>query len=405
MNIEKIKKDFNIFKNNPDLVYLDSAATSFTPNIVVDAMDDYYYNYRANTSRGVYELSETATTKYEQSREKVAKFICAKTSEIIFTSGTTASINTISFGIKKELHPDSEILVTASEHHSNLVPWQRLVSKNRFSILRLNEEGKIDLTHFKKKITKNTKILALAHVSNVLGTIHPIKQLINIAKKINPEIITVIDGAQSIPHIKIDVKDLGCDFFVFSAHKMCGPTGVGVLYGKKKQLENLTPLFSGGDMIDEVSFSKTTFAKLPKRLEAGTQNIAGVIGLGTAIDYLENLNLEKIRAHETKLLAYLQDSLSENFGDKITIFGPKNISKRSGVLSFSFEKYHPHDIASILDTYAKICVRAGNHCAMPLHTDVLQVVATTRVSFYFYNTKSDIDMFIEGLKEVKRILK
>ncbi len=405
MIIDKIKKDFQIFKNNPNLIYLDSAATSLTPDLVVDTMNDYYYNYNANISRGVYKLSEIATDKYEQAREKVAKFIGASSSQIIFTSGTTASINTIAFGLMRKISKDSKIAITASEHHSNFVPWQRLVSKDRLSIIKLNKNGYIDLEDFKEKITSKTSLLTISHVSNVLGTINPIKKLVNIAKQINPEIIVIVDGAQSTPHMSIDIQDLDCDFFVFSAHKMCGPTGVGVIYGKKELLEQLTPMFSGGNMTDKVSFTETTFTQIPQKLEAGTPNIAGVIGLGAAVEYLKNIGLDNIKTHEAELLLYTQQKLYKTFGNDIIIFGPSNIKDRSGVLSFTFKNYHPHDIASILDSYSNICVRAGNHCAMPLHTNVLCVVATTRISFYIYNTEYDVDKLIEGLKEVKKILK
>lgn len=404
MNIDIIKKDFQIFKNKPNLVYLDSAATSLTPDSVVAAMNNYYYNYNANTSRGVYKLSEIATNKFEQAREKVAKFIGTNSSQIIFTSGTTASINIVAFGLATEISNNDEIAITASEHHSNFVPWQRLAKKDKFSIIKLDENGHINLKDFKNKITSNTKILAISHVSNVLGTIHPIKKLINIAKQINPKIIVIVDGAQSIPHIAINVEDLNCDFFVFSAHKMCGPTGVGVLYGKKELLKKLTPLFTGGNMINEVTFKKTNFAQIPYRLEAGTSNIAGVIGTGAAVDYLKSIGLNNIKTHEANLLSYTKQKLHKTFGNEITIFGPKDVKNRSGVLSFTFKNYHPHDIASILDLHNNICVRAGNHCAMPLHTDVLCVIATTRISFYIYNTKHDVDKLIKGLKEVKKIL-
>ncbi len=406
INIEKIKKDFQIFKNQPDLVYLDSGATSFTPDTVVKSMDKYYYECKANTSRGVYELSEKATQKYEKVRQKVKNFINANDeNEIVFTSGTTASINLVAFGLKDTLGRDDEILITASEHHANLIPWQRLVSDGNLKVLNVSSAGEIDLDEFKSKISKKTKVLAISHVSNVLGTIYPVKKLMKIAKKINPQIITLVDGAQSVPHIKTDVLDLDCDFLAFSAHKMCGPTGVGVLYGKKHQLEKLIPIFTGGDMIEEVTFKKSTFTQIPHRLEAGSANISGVIGLGSAIDYIESIGTENIRNHETKLLAYTIDKLKETFGDEIEIFGPIDTKNRSGVISFKFKSYHPHDIASILDSYSNVCVRAGNHCAMPLHNEVLRVLATTRASFYFYNTQKDADTLVDGLKKIEQILK
>ncbi len=406
INTEKIKKDFQIFKNQPDLVYLDSGATSFTPDTVIKSMDKYYYEYRANTSRGVYELSEKATQKYEEVRQKVKNFINANDeNEIVFTSGTTASINLVAFGLKDTLKHDDEILITASEHHANLIPWQRLVSDGNLKVLNVSSAGEIDLDEFKSKISKKTKVLAISHVSNVLGTIYPVKKLIKIAKKINPQIITLVDGAQSVPHIKTDVLDLDCDFLAFSAHKMCGPTGVGVLYGKKHKLEKLIPIFTGGDMIEEVTFKKSTFTQIPHRLEAGSANISGVIGLGSAIDYTESIGIENIRNHETKLLAYTIDKLKETFGDEIEIFGPIDTKNRSGVISFKFKSYHPHDIASILDSYSNVCVRAGNHCAMPLHNEVLRVLATTRASFYFYNTQKDANTLVDGLKKIEQILK
>ncbi len=405
MDTTNLKKDFALLRNNPDLIYLDSAASSLTPDTVVEAMNAYYHTYRANIARGVYALSEKATQEYERVRENVADFIGATDStEIIFTSGTTMSINMIAFGLTQTIENTDHIALSAMEHHANFIPWQRIVAKDRFDIISLDADGRIDEDDFTKTISSKTKILALPVVSNVLGTINPIKKLIQKARAINPDIIVVVDAAQAVPHLAIDVVDLDCDFLVFSAHKMCGPTGVGVLWGKKERLEQLTPLFTGGEMIAEVTRTHTTFTTLPHRLEAGTPNIAGVIGLGTAIDYLQSIGMDAIREHDQSLLTTALDALTESFGDDLTIFGPKDPHSRSSTLSFTYKNYHPHDIAAILDRNRNIALRAGNHCAMPLHIDVLGVSATARASFYFYNDTTDIDALISGLRDVDAVL-
>lgn len=400
------KKDFTILRNNPDLVYLDSTNTSLTPDSVVKKINEYYFNYNANVGRGIYAISEKATTEYELTRKKVAQFINAETNEVIFTSGTTMSLNTVSHGLSHLVKKSENVITTAMEHHANFIPWQQLAKnkKSDFRVINIDKEGKLDLEDLKNKINENTKIFSLTYVSNVLGTINPVKEIINEIRKINPETIIVVDAAQAAPHVKIDVKELDCDFLAFSSHKMLGPTGVGVLYGKLEKLEKIKPLFTGGEMINEVTCQQSTFAELPHRLEAGTPNIADVIAFKEAVNYLENVGFENIKKYEQKLVEYTFKKLEEEFGDDVKIFGPKNVEDHSGSISFTFKKYHPHDIAAILDQEKNVCIRVGMHCAMPLHREFLNVPATARVSFYLYNDESDIDKFIKGLKRVKDIL-
>lgn len=413
MHISQIKKEFAIFENQPDLVYLDSAATSLTPRCVVDKITEYYEHYNANIARGVYDMSERATAAYEESRDTVAQFVGAQSDEIIFTSGATMSLNMIARGLGDIAKPHSNIVVTAMEHHANFVPWQRAAQVitpdattqdlDAFRVIDVTSDGTIDCDDFERKVNKNTTVLALTHTSNVLGTVNPIKELIARAKKINPEIITVVDAAQSAAHRQLDVNDLDCDFLALSAHKMYGPTGVGVLYGKKKQLERLAPLFTGGEMVDTVTQNETTFKPLPHRLEAGTPNIADVIALGEAIHFIKKIGFSAIQKHDQDLTAYAREMLHKNFGNTVTIYGPTSSEERSSIISFSFKGIHPHDIAAILDSEAHTAIRAGQHCTMPLHLTVLGIEATARASFGIYNTKKDIDVFIDGLKKAQNI--
>jgi len=412
INLKDIKNQFPIFKHQPGLVYLDSTATSLKPKIVIDKINEYYSEYSANVFRGIYPMSEKATAEFEETRGVVSKFINANNSrEIIFTRNATESLNLLAYSLgRKIINPGDEIVTTIMEHHSNFVPWQVLAEEvgATFKIIDIDEDGNLEFKIqnselLKQIITKKTKILTLTYVSNVLGTINPIKEIISIAKSINPNIIAIIDAAQAVPHLKIDVQDLGADFIVFSSHKMLGPTGVGVLWGKEKILKDMYPFMYGGDMIDEVYVDRTTFKDVPHKFEAGTPAIGEVIAFKESIKFLEKIGMNNILEHEKKLTDFAINRLIDTFGQSIKIYGPKKIEDRGGIISFSFDKFHPHDIAQILADQG-ICVRAGHHCAMPLHTR-LKVQATVRASFYIYNDAKDVEKLVEGLKKVKNILK
>ncbi len=407
MNIDKIKREYDIFLRDEQLVYLDSCATALTPRSVITKILEYYNSYNANIARGTYKTGTRATEEYELARKSIANFIYANSSdEIVFTSGTTMSLNMIAHGLSHIITKDNNIITTAMEHHANFIPWQQVCdnAKADFRIAPLTNDGQIDVNKLLDLIDKNTKIVSLVHVSNVLGTINPVKEIIQKIRVKNPNTITVVDAAQSVAHFPISVIDLDCDFLTFSMHKLFGPTGVGVLYGKKEKLELLTPLLTGGEMIDEVTTTCTTFRELPHRLEAGTPNISGVIASREAIDYTNSFLFSEIRTHEKELLQYCLDCFEKEFGNDIKVFGPKDLKLRSGAISFTFKNYHPHDIASILDNEKRVAIRAGQHCTMPLHNEILGVNATARVSFSIYNIKEDIDKLIEGLKEVDKIL-
>ena len=399
MNIQGIRELFPILHqevNGRPLVYLDSAATSQKPVQVIEAIDRYYREYNSNVHRGVHTLGTRATDGYEGAREKVRKFINANSiEEVIFTRGTTTAINTIaaSYG-RDNLKQGDEIVITYMEHHANIIPWQQLAKQTGATLkyIPLLEDGSISLTDAEETITENTKIVSVMQVSNVLGAINPVKEIANIAHKNGA--IMIVDGAQAAPHMRIDVQDLDCDFFAFSGHKMCGPTGIGVLYGKKQLLENMEPVETGGEMIDFVNLYESTWKELPWKFEAGTPVIAGAIGLGTAIDFLNEIGLENIEAHEHKLAEYAMNRMSEIEG--LTIFGPK---QRAGLVTFNIEDVHPHDVATVLDAEG-IAVRAGHHCAQPL-MKWLKVSATARASFYLYNTEEEIDKLVEGLIKTK----
>jgi cysteine desulfurase / selenocysteine lyase len=408
IDVQAIRKDFPIFQKHPELVYLDSGATSLKPQPVIDKLIEYYTDYTANVFRGVYKASERATKEYEESRDVVAKYINAPfTEEVIFTRNSTESFNLIAYALGRELiDAESEVVTTVMEHHSNFVPWQQLAFENNatFKVLEVDEEGFLaNLDQLDQIITEKTKLFAFTYVSNVLGTINPVKEIIQKVKQINPNVIVVIDGAQAIPHLKIDVQELGCDFFVASSHKMFGPTGIGILWGKYKLLDEMYPFQYGGEMIEKVAISETTFQKPPHKFEAGTPDIAGVIALKEAIRYLEQIGFDNIREHEEMLTAYAIKRLNSEFRNDIRIFGPKDIKKRGGIIAFTFGNVHPHDIAQILDEN-NISIRAGHHCAQPLHGH-LGVAATARVTLHVYNEKSDIDKLVEGLKKVKQVFK
>lgn len=397
---KKLKKDFPIFKYNKNLVYLDNAATSQKPKQVINSLTRFYSKDYANIHRGVYKLSEKATELYLKSKKIISEFINADSEkEIIFTKNTTESLNLLSYvlpSILKKSRTKKEIVLTEMEHHSNLIPWQKLAKRNNMKLkfIKMNNNFSLDLKDAKKKITKKTDILAITHISNSLGVINPVKEIIKIAKKKNKNILTIVDAAQSVPHIKVDVRDLGCDFLAFSGHKILGPTGIGVLYGKKDLLEKLSPFLFGGEMIKKVTYKNAEWAEIPKKFEAGTPNIAGAISLGTAIKYIENIGIENIEIWERKLIAYAIKKLNKM--PEVKVY---NSSKNSlGILSFNIQGVHPHDVASLLDKKG-ITIRAGHHCNMPLMKK-LKISGTCRISFYFYNTFEDIDKFVNELKKV-----
>ncbi|AYK65216.1 cysteine desulfurase [Bacillus subtilis subsp. subtilis] len=399
MNITDIREQFPILHqqvNGHDLVYLDSAATSQKPRAVIETLDKYYNQYNSNVHRGVHTLGTRATDGYEGAREKVRKFINAKSmAEIIFTKGTTTSLNMVALSYARaNLKPGDEVVITYMEHHANIIPWQQAVKATGATLkyIPLQEDGTISLEDVRETVTSNTKIVAVSHVSNVLGTVNPIKEMAKIAHD-NGAVI-VVDGAQSTPHMKIDVQDLDCDFFALSSHKMCGPTGIGVLYGKKALLENMEPAEFGGEMIDFVGLYESTWKELPWKFEAGTPIIAGAIGLGAAIDFLEAIGLDEISRHEHKLAAYALERFRQL--DGVTVYGPE---ERAGLVTFNLDDVHPHDVATVLDAEG-IAVRAGHHCAQPL-MKWLDVTATARASFYLYNTEEEIDKLVEALQKTK----
>ncbi|WHY97281.1 cysteine desulfurase [Peribacillus simplex] len=402
MNPYEIRKLFPILDqevNGQPLVYLDSAATSQKPAAVIEAIEQYYRGYNSNVHRGVHTLGTKATDAYEGAREKVRKFINASsTEEIIFTRGTTTSLNTVarSYG-GANIKEGDEIVISYMEHHSNIIPWQQL-AKEKGAVLKyipLQEDCTISLDDVRATITDATKIVSIMQVSNVLGVINPVKEIAKIAHEHGA--VMIVDGAQSTPHLKVDVRDLDCDFFAFSGHKMVGPTGIGVLYGKKELLEKMEPIEFGGEMIDFVGLHESTWKELPWKFEGGTPIIAGAIGLGAAIDFLEEIGLDNIERHEHKLAAYAMEKMSAVEG--LTIFGPKDAEKRAGVITFNINDVHPHDVATVLDADG-IAVRAGHHCAQPL-MKWLDVSSTARASFYLYNTEEDIDKLVSGLVKTK----
>jgi cysteine desulfurase / selenocysteine lyase len=399
MDIKDIRSQFPILDqqvNGKPLVYLDSAATSQKPIRVIETLEKYYKEYNSNVHRGVHTLGTKATDGYEGAREKVRRFINASSmEEVIFTRGTTTALNMIAAGYGREkLSAEDEIVITYMEHHSNIIPWQQVARKTGATLkyIPLQEDGTISIEEARKTITSNTKIVSVMYVSNVLGSVNPIKEITKIAHENGA--IMVVDGAQAAPHMKVDVQELDCDFFAFSGHKMCGPTGIGVLYGKKQHLENMEPVEFGGEMIDFVQLQESTWKELPWKFEAGTPIIAGAIGLGAAIDFLNEIGLDSIQAHDEKLAKYASERMSEIEGLKI--YGPKH---RTGLVTFTMDDVHPHDVATVLDADG-IAVRAGHHCAQPL-MKWLKVSATARASFYLYNTEEEIDLLVEGLIKTK----
>ncbi|MFP3715278.1 cysteine desulfurase [Bacillus safensis] len=399
MNIKDVREQFPILHqqvNGHDLVYLDSAATSQKPRVVIDAMNEYYRSYNSNVHRGVHTLGTKATDAYEGAREKVRAFIRASSvQEIIFTRGTTTALNTVAISYARaNLKEGDEIVITHMEHHANIIPWQQAAKATGATLkyIPLQEDGTLSLEDVKQTITHQTKIVSVTHVSNVLGTINPIKEIAKIAH--DHGAIIVVDGAQSTPHMQIDVQDLDCDFFAFSGHKMCGPTGIGVLYGKKDLLNNMEPAEFGGEMIDFVDLYDSTWKELPWKFEAGTPIIAGAVGLGKAIDFLNDIGMEEVSRYEHQLATYALERFKEL--DGATVYGPQH---RAGLVTFNLDDVHPHDASTVLDTEG-VAIRAGHHCAQPL-MKWLGVSATARASFYLYNTEEEIDQLIAALRKTK----
>ena len=396
-----IRKDFPIFKNNPDLIYFDNAATTQKPISVIRGISDFYENDNSNIHRGIYDLAASTTQKYELVRQKVANFIGAETPQnIVYTSGTTAGINLVANSfLAKRLLPGDEVLISAMEHHANLIPWQ-MVCKSKgasLKIIPINQDGTIKKDRYKSLLTSKTKMIALPHISNSLGTINPIAEMIEIAHEKN--IPVLIDGAQSVAHYEIDLKTLNADFFVFSGHKIFGPTGTGILYGKTEHLSSMQPVIFGGDMIQNVTFDSSTFLDPPQRFEAGTTNVAGIIGLGYAIDYISQFNKEDILSYLKHLRTYTINKMLEIKG--LELVG--SIDHSTAIISFIMKGIHPHDIATILGV-EKIAVRAGNHCTQPT-MDFLKLPGTTRASFTIYNTPFEVDKLIEALKGIQQFFK
>ena len=401
-NIDSIRKDFPILDakiNGHNLIYLDNAATSQTPNCVIDSISDYYKNLNSNIHRGVHFLSQKATEKYENAREKFKEHLNASsTKEIIFTSGTTHSINLVANGFTNSLKSGDEIIVSQLEHHSNIVPWQMLCEKTGalMKVIPMNNLGELNINAYEALLTNKTKVVFVNHVSNALGTVNPIEQIIEKAHQYGAKVL--IDGAQAVPHFHVDVKKLDVDFYVCSAHKLCGPTGVGILYGKQEILEELPPYQGGGEMIDEVTFEKTTYADLPNKFEPGTPNIAGVIASGVALDYINNIGLANIKKYEDELLVYATEKLKEIEGVKI--YGESK--NKTSVISFNIGNIHPYDIGSVIDNLG-VAVRTGHHCAQPI-MDYFKIPGTIRVSFCFYNNFEEIDILMDSLKKAVQML-
>jgi cysteine desulfurase/selenocysteine lyase len=406
VNSYELRNDFPIFKkkiNGKDLVYLDNASTTQKPYSVINSITDFYSNYNSNIHRAVYQLAEEATELYEQSRKKIANFINVRPEEIIFTRNTTESINLIAHSwARSNLKKDDVIAITEIEHHSNIVPWQILCQEigTRLEYVGIDESGFLDIEYLIELISsRKVKLVSISHMSNVLGTIVPIERIVKTAHQY--DIPVIVDGAQSVPHMPVDVKKLDCDFLVFSAHKMLGPTGVGVLYAKKELLEKMKPFMAGGDMIKEVFKFHTNYNEVPYKFEAGTPNIADVVGFGAAVEYLEKIGMENIRNHEIYLTEYALESMQSL--KHITIYGPMDSKFRGGVISFNIADIHPHDLATIMNDHG-IAIRSGHHCAQVL-MQRLDVPATSRASFYIYNTKEEIDKFVNAINEAGRIFK
>ncbi len=403
-DVQKIRAQFPILSqtvNGKPLVYFDNGATSQKPQVVIDSIVDYYSKYNANIHRGVHTLSQLATDAYEQARNKIQKHFNAKQPyEIIFTSGTTESINLVANGFASLVEKNDEIVISALEHHSNIVPWQMMCEKTGavLKVIPMDSNGELIMSEYEKLLSNKTKLVCCNHISNALGTLNPIKEIIKKAHAVGAAVL--IDGAQSCPHLQPDVQALDVDFYVTSAHKMCGPTGVGMLYGKEEWLRKLPPYKGGGEMIATVTFEKTTYADLPHKFEAGTPNICGGIAFGAAIDYMNEVGFDNIAKHEHELLVYGTQKLQEIEG--VTIYGPSDLTKKASVISFNIENIHPYDIGTIIDKLG-IAVRTGHHCAQPI-MDFFKIPGTLRASFAFYNTKVEIDIFVAAVIKAKMML-
>ncbi|MBP9727998.1 MAG: aminotransferase class V-fold PLP-dependent enzyme [Candidatus Moranbacteria bacterium] len=404
MKLSEVKKFFPLFTNHPDLVYLDSAATALKPESVLLAQNQYYTHFSANTARGIYPMAEQATEAFEKTRTTVASFIGARPEEIIFTSGTTASLNLVADLLSSRITAQKNIVVTALEHHSNFLPWKELARKTGATLrtIPITAQGELDETTLATLISNETSVVALSAVSNVLGIINPVKTIIQKIRALSSEVIVVVDAAQAIGHMPVDVTTWDADFVAFSGHKLLGPTGTGILFGKQSLLETLRPVSFGGGMVLDACATDTLYKESPACFEAGTQNIAGFIGLGAAIEFIETIGLDTIHAHENALALYTIRRLKEEFDEAVHIIGETNPSKKSGIVSFVLEGIHPHDTAQLLGE-RNICVRAGLQCASPLH-ESLHLSASTRISLSLYNTEDDIEKLIVGLKEVRSIL-
>ena len=407
-DVERIRKDFPILKRKVSggkpLVYLDNAATTQKPLAVIDSIHDYYMNYNSNIHRAVHQLAEEATLAFEKTREKVARFVNARsTEEIIFTRNATEAINLVAYSWgRANIKRDDRIVISEIEHHSNIVPWQILATEKGANLdyIGVDDSGYLKMHEYEKYLASGkVKLVSVSHMSNVLGTIIPVNDIVKMSHE--KGIPVLVDGAQSVPHMKVDVQEMGCDFMAFSAHKMLGPTGVGILYVKKELLEKMPPFMGGGDMIKEVHKYETRYNDLPYKFEGGTPNIADVIGFAAAIDYLNNLGMDKVRQHEIELTKYALDNISKVKG--ITLYGPPDPSHRGGVVSFNIGDIHPHDLATIMNDHG-VAIRSGHHCAQVL-MERLDVAATSRASFYIYNTKEEIDTFIGALHEARRLFK
>ena len=404
-DVARIRQDFPILgrqvRGKP-LVYLDNAATSQKPQVVIDALTHYYENYNANVHRGIHTLSDEATDAYEQARLKVARFIKARSPRgVVFVRNATEAINLVAMAwARKRLKPGDEILLTRMEHHSNLIPWQLVARETgaKLRFIHMNVDGTVNLPHADELVNDRTRLVALSHMSNVLGTINPVRQLADLAHARGA--LLLADGAQSVPHMPVDVGELGCDFLAFSGHKMLGPTGIGVLYAREELLEEMDPFMGGGNMIMEVTCDSATWNDIPYKFEAGTPNVAGAIGLGVAIDYLNRLGMENVRQHEIELTTYALEKLAEV--KDLMVFGAKDPQIRGGVISFNFLDVHPHDVGTILDQEG-VAIRAGHHCCQPL-MNWLDVPATARASFYIYNTRDEVDVLVAALNKAKEVM-
>lgn len=403
LDLNTIRADFPILSrkvNGQDLVYLDNAATSQTPTQVIDVIADYYQSYNANIHRGVHTLSQEATDKFEQARQSIQNhFNIRKSHEVIFTSGTTHSINLVAFGFGTILDPGDEVIVSTLEHHANIVPWQMMCERSGaiLRVIPMTDDGTLDMHAYKELLNKKTKLVFVNHVSNALGTINPIKEIINKAHKVGAAVL--VDGAQACGHIKPNLKKLDVDFYTVSAHKLCGPTGIGMLYGKEKWLNKLPPYQGGGEMIEEVTFEKTTYADLPHKFEAGTPNICGGIAFGAALDYMNAIGFEAIGSYEDELLQYANEQLTQIEG--LRIYGDNK--QKTAVISFNIDSIHPYDVGTLLDKMG-IAVRTGHHCAQPI-MDYYKIPGTIRASFAFYNTKDDVDTFVNGVQRAVAMLR